>query len=144
VEVDDLCKPALGLPPEVSVGQGQNEYLPLIDLQTVQVERGPQGGHHIWIALRMKNLLRSGSRTVITGVSPETSIEIAPFEVIFTFDPGEGGSCLLYGLRYQLDARGVDYQPLLGKELDLTVTVTDRAGDSGQGSRRVTLSSTVL
>jgi hypothetical protein len=142
-ELDPVCKPTAGAPPEVIVGEGQNDFFPVADLQTVQVEAGPQGGHHIWIALRVKNLLRSGSRTTITALSPATGIEVAPFEVIFTFDPGEGGYCVLFGLRYQLDAGGVDYLPLLGKELDLTVTVTDRAGDGATGSRRVTLSSAV-
>ena len=142
-ELDPACKPTAGAPPEVIVGEGQNDFFPLADLQTVQVEAGPQGGHHIWMALRVKNLLRSGSRTTITGSSPSTGIEVAPFEVIFTFDPSEGGYCVLFGLRYQLDASGVDYLPLLGKELDVTVTVADRAGDIGTGSRRVTLSSDV-
>jgi len=131
-----------GAPPEVIVGQGQSDFLPLADLETVQVERGPQGGYHIWIAVRMKNLLRSGSRTVLTAVSPAVGTTISPFEVLFTYDPDEGGYCKLYGLRFQLDANGVDYLPLLGKELDVTATVTDRAADSGQGSRRVTLSTT--
>jgi hypothetical protein len=126
------------------VGQGQNDYLPLADLETVQVEQGPQGGHHIWIALRMKNLLRSGSRTVLSAVSPSSGAEVMPFEVIFTFETGDGGYCLLFGLRLQLDAGGVDYVPLLGQELDVTATVTDRSGDTGQGQRRVTLSSSVL
>lgn len=142
-ELDPTCKPMAGATPQVIVGEGQNDFFPLADLQTVQVEAGPQGGHHIWIALRVKNLLRSGSRTTITALSPAPGIEVPPFEVIFTFDPGEGGYCVLFGLRYQLDARGVDYLPLLGKELDLTVTVADRAGDAGMGSRRVTLSSDV-
>jgi hypothetical protein len=140
----DACKPRASAPTEVIVGQGQTSYLPLMDLEAVQVERGPQGGNHIWVALRMKNLFRSGSRTVIAAMSPDKGVAVAPLDIIFTFDPGEGGYCELFGLRYQLDARGVDVQPLLGKELDLTATVTDRAGDSGQGFRRVTLSPTIL
>jgi hypothetical protein len=105
----------------------------------VRVEAGPQGGHHIWIAILMKNLLRSGSRTTVTGVAQSTATQIAPYEVIFTFDPAEGGWCKLFGLRFQLDANGVDYVPLLGHELDVTVFVADRAGDMAQGARRVML-----
>ncbi|HEY3594306.1 MAG TPA: hypothetical protein VGL13_10540 [Polyangiaceae bacterium] len=144
VQLDAVCKTMAGAAPDVAVGQGQIGYEPLDDLQEVQVQEGPQGGHHIWIGVRMKNLLQSGSRTTISGVSPSTGIAIAPFEVIFTFDPGEGGYCELFGLRFQLDARGVDYVPLLGKELDVTAAVTDTSGDTGQGSRRVTLSAGVL
>jgi len=142
--LDSVCKLAAGATPEVVVGQGQSDYLPLTDLQTVQVEAGPQGGHHIWIAIRMKNLLRSGSRTTVTAMAPDSATRIAPYEVIFTFDPDEGGYCKLYGLRFQLDAGGVDYLPLLGKELDVTAIVVDRVGDSAEGLRRVTLSDIVL
>jgi hypothetical protein len=126
------------------VGQGQADYLTLTDLQEVRVEAGPQGGHHIWIAIEMKNLLQAGSRTTLTAVAPTTGTMIFPYEVIYTFDPAEGGYCKLYGLRFQLDAGGVDYVPLLGNELDVTATVMDAAGDSGQGTRRVTLSTTVM
>jgi hypothetical protein len=143
-ELDSVCKLTAGAVAEVVIGTGQSDYLPLVDLETVQVEAGPQGGHHIWIAIRMKNLLRSGSRTTLTAVAPDSGARIAPYEVIFTFDPDEGGYCKLFGLRFQLDAAGVDYLPLLGKELDVTAVVTDRAGDSAQGSRRVTLSDIVL
>jgi len=143
VELDAVCKTIAGLPPEVVVGQGQSDYLPLADLETVRVEAGPQGGHHVWVAIRMKNLLRSGSRTTLTGVAPGTGTKITPYEVIFTFDPAEGGYCKLFGLRFQLDLDGVDYVALLGQELDVTATVVDHAGDTGQGTSRVTLSPTV-
>jgi hypothetical protein len=134
-----VCKTVPGAPPEVEVGQGQSDYLPLTDLETVRVEPGPQGGHHIWIAIQMKHLLRAGSRTKLTAVAPSTGTNISPYEVIYTFEPAEGGYCKLFGLRFQLDADGVDYVPLLGRELDVTATVTDEAGDSGRGVRRVTL-----
>jgi hypothetical protein len=143
VELDAICKTISGAPPDVVVGQGQSDYFPLADLETVRVEAGPQGGHHVWVAIRMKNLLRSGSRTTITGVAPSTGTKITPYEVIFTFDPAEGGYCKLFGLRFQLDLDGVDYVPLLGQELDVTATVVDHSGDTGQGTRRVTLSPAV-
>ncbi len=139
-ELDGVCKAIAGATPEVIVGQGQSDYLRLADLDVVQVEEGPQGGHHVWLAILMKNLLRSGSRTLLTGVVPDTGTTIAPYEVIYTFDPTDGGYCKLFGLRFQLDLDGVDYVPLLGHELDVTATVTDRSGDVGQGSRRVVLS----
>jgi hypothetical protein len=132
-----------GATPELTLGKGQSDYLSLTDLETLQVETGPQGGHHIWLAIRMKNLLRSGSRTTLTGVAPSSGTKIPPYEVIYTFDPAEGGYCKLFGLRFQLDLDGVDYVPLLGGELDVTAKVTDRAGDSAEDTRRVTLSTTV-
>jgi hypothetical protein len=139
VELDGVCKTVAGAVPDVVVGQGQSDYFPLADLDEVKVETGPQGGHHIWLALRLKNLLRNGSQTTLTGVVPSTGMNITPYQVIYTFDPAEGGFCKLFGLRFQLDLDGTDYVSLLGRELDVTATVTDRAGDTGQGTRRVVL-----
>jgi len=117
-ELDGVCKTVAGAPPDVVLGKGQSDYLPLADLETLKVEAGPQGGHH----------------------APATGTMISPYEVIYRFDPAEGGYCKLFGLRFQLDLDGVDYIPLLGKELDVTVTVTDQGGDSAHDSRRVMLS----
>ena len=74
-----------------------------MDGVVAQVEAGPQGGHHIWVAVRMKGLLQSGSITSVTGHFPELDQDVGPFQVIFTFDQDEGGYCKLYGLRFQLD-----------------------------------------
>lgn len=139
----DVCKPAGAGEPVVLVGEGQADYLPLEDLEEVQVEGGPQGGHHIWIAIRMKNLRQSGSITAVSGHVPSLGHDISPFNVIFTFDPSEGGYCKLYGLRFQLDG-AIDIQELLGKVVRIRVTVTDPDGVVGVGEREVTLSETAI
>jgi hypothetical protein len=140
----DPCKPSLDKPAEVEVGQGQNEFAPLADGEIVQVERGPQGGYHIWLAIRVANLQRSGSRTSISAVVVMKQAALASYQAIFTFDPEEGGTCRLYGLRYRIDTGGFNYQELLGAELDLTVRVSDRSGTSAEGQKRVVLSSDVI
>ncbi|WP_437731926.1 hypothetical protein [Sorangium sp. So ce1335] len=140
----DLCEPdgAAGAP-VVVVGEGQADYFPLEELDEVQVEAGPQGGYHIFIAVRIKNLRRSGSLTVVSGVVPELDYTIAPLRVIFTLDQDEGGFCKLSGLRFRLDGERT-IEELLGKVVDVEVTVTDADGDTGTGKRRVTLSQTIL
>jgi hypothetical protein len=143
-DTPDLCRPANAGPPEVIVGSGQTDYLPLAPNQVVQLERGPQGGHHLYVALRMKNLHRSGSTTTITGKQPGSNVDIPPAAFIFTFDPAEGGYCKLYGLRYQLDAGGADYTQFLDKDFDLTVTVRDTNGTVGSGTVRVHIAPTLL
>lgn len=140
----DVCKPVLGATPQVIVGQGQSDYTPLADGDTVQVETGPQGGHHIWIALRTKNLNRSPTRTVLSAVQPDTGTKVQPFNVIFPYVVDEGGYCKLAMLRFQLDTGGIDYRQFLGKELDVTATVTDGSGDVGVGTRKVMLSATTI
>lgn len=143
-QMPDACRPANPGPPEVIVGTGQTDYLPLTDGQTVQAEKGPQGGHHVYVALRMHNLRQSGSTTTVSGTQPGTGVMIPPTAFIFTFDPDEGGYCKLYGLRYQLDNQGIDYTQFLGKPLDIQVVVKDSLGEVGTGVAHINVAPTVL
>ena len=143
----DRCKPRnpQGIStPALQIGTGQSYYLPLQKDQVLQAEAGPQGGHHIWIATRMKNLKQAGSTTKISGVQPGTGTVIPPTTLAFTYAPDEGGFCKLYGIRYQLDNEGVDYKQFLGKPLDLTVTVTDSAGATVTETTRVQIAPTLV
>lgn len=139
----DVCKPENPGDPTVVVGEGQADYLPMSDGDVAQVEAGPQGGHHIWVALRLKNLTQSGSITSLTGHFADLGYDVGPFNVIFTFDPDEGGYCKIYGLRFQLDTEH-DIQEMLGHTLEVTASIKDKDGDVGTGKRTVKLSDTIL
>jgi hypothetical protein len=139
----DTCKPANAGPPVVQVGTGQTDYLPLAG-QTIQAELGPQGGHHVWIAVRQDNLKQSGSTTTITSTQPSTGLAGPRTAFAFTFDPDEGGFCKLAGLRYQLDVDGTDYHQFLGQPLDVVVTIADPTGTTGTGVARVNIAPTIL
>ncbi|MFT3768025.1 MAG: hypothetical protein QM820_21455 [Minicystis sp.] len=139
----DVCKPANAGDPIVIVGEGQGDYLPTKDGDMAQVEAGPQGGHHIWVAIRTKNLAQSGSITSVTGHFPDLGYDVGPFDVIFTLEPDEGGYCKLYGLRFQLDVSH-DIDTLLGHPLDVKVQAKDPDADIGAGTRSVVLSSDIL
>jgi len=140
----DVCKPADAGPPEVQVGQGQADYLSMTDYELAQIEAGPQGGHHIWVAVRLKNLTQSGSITTVRGEIPALNLTISPLKVIFTMEPDEGGYCKLYGLRFQIDIDGGDIETFLGQELKVIVTVDGGDGATGMGERWVTLSDTII
>ncbi len=140
----DVCRPANAGPPEIILGNGQNDYLPLARGQTLKAQAGPQGGHHIWIALRMRNMKQSGSTTTLTATQPGSDVKVTPFSVVFTFQRDEGGFCKLYGLRFQLDANGVDYKQFLGKPLDVTATVKDTLGNVASATTRVNIDTTIL
>ncbi len=142
--VPDVCKPANAGPPVVQVGTGQTDYLPLTDGETVQAEQGPQGGHHIWIAVRQQNIQQTGSTTTITSVQPGTNLAGPRMSFVFTFQPDEGDFCKLYGLRYQLDLDGTDYHLFLGQPLDVTVTIADQSGTTGTGTAHIQISPTIL
>jgi hypothetical protein len=140
----DRCKPRGGGKPDLQVGTGQSYYIPLAAGHVLQAEAGPQGGHHIWIATRMKNMKQAGSTTKIVGVEPETRVTIPPTTLAFSYAPDEGGYCKLYGIRYQLDNEGIDYKQFLGKPLDLVVTVTDPAGTTATATTRVQIAPTLV
>ncbi len=140
----DLCKPANGGPPTLQLGTGQTGYTPLAPAQTLRAEAGPQGGHHIWIAVRMKNLKQAGSLTKISAVQPDTGVVIPPSTFAFTFERDEGGYCKLYGLRYQLDNGGIDYLQFLGKPLDVTATVLDAAQGTASSTVRIQVAPTLV
>ena len=147
VNTPDACRPVNAGPPEVILGKGQTDYGTLTPNETLRLERGPQGGHHLWIALRMKNLKQAGSRTAISGVQPGTGLKATPTAFVFTFDTDEGGYCKLYGLRFQVDAGGAlgeAHKPFLGKPLDVTVEVTDIAGKKASATQRVQIADKLL
>jgi hypothetical protein len=136
-DAPDVCRGLDAGAPIVQVGEGQTAYLPLTSGESVQMEQGPQGGHHIWLAVRQKNIKQQGSTITITSVQPGTNLAGPKISFVFTFAPDQGGFCVLSGLRYQLDIDGTDYTLFLGKPLDLTVTVTDQAGNTGTGKATV-------
>jgi hypothetical protein len=138
----DICKPYDG-PPVLLIGKGLSDYLPTSDYYVAQLEAGPQGGYHIYIALRMKNLRQSGSITTLTAYVKELDLDVSPYIVIFTFDPDEGGYCELSGLRFQLDGT-VPVSELLGKTVRVNANVKDKDGDVGTAERWVILSSDIL
>lgn len=143
-DAPDICRGIDAGAPVVQVGQGQTDYLPLTSGQTVQMEQGPQGGHHIWIAVRQDNLKQQGSTTTITGGQPGGGLAGPKMAFVFTFEPDQGGYCKLFGLRYQLDIDGTDYHLFLGKPLDVTVTIADPAGHTGTGTAHVEVAPTLL
>jgi hypothetical protein len=140
----DRCKPANAGPPILEVGTGQTDYQPMTPGQTLQAEAGPQGGHHIWIATRMKNMKQAGSTTKITGVQPDTHVTIPPTTLAFTYAQDERDFCKLFGIRHQLDNEGIDYKQFLGKPLDVVVAVTDPSGATVSSTARVQVAPTVI
>jgi hypothetical protein len=150
----DACRPAKPGPPEVILGTGQTDYATLTDGQELQLEQGPQGGHHIWLAVRMKNLRQSGSTTTVTSTVVDGPMVLEPLAVVFTFDRDEGSYCKVYGLRYQVDVSGLasdgtsipapDYHAFLGKTMTVTAEVVDSTGARASSSRTIHLKDKIL
>jgi hypothetical protein len=145
----DFCRPANHGAPELILGTGQTDFAPLADGQTLQLERGPQGGHHIWIAARMRNLRQSGSRTVLTAkLVNDPGSPIMPAAYVFTFDRDEGNYCKLWGLRFQLDSGAPDlatgYKRFLGQKVEVTVEVIDSTNAKATSTKTIQLADKLL
>jgi hypothetical protein len=146
-DAPDLCKPANHGDPDVQLGTGQTDFLPISNGQTLSLEKGPQGGHHIWIAVRMKNLKQSGSTTTVTGVQPDTKVTVPATGVVFTYDRDEGGYCKLFGITFRLDDPADPfnfYKQFLGKPLDVTVVVKDLSGATGTATAHILVAPKII
>ncbi len=140
----DGCRPQNAGAPRITVGSGASEYNELADDQVLPVERGPQGGHHVWVAIRTLNLARSGAFVSLRGRLIDDGAALPSTTFVFSLDNDEGGYCKLFGLRYQLDNGTLDYRTLLGKKLAIDATVTDRFGNTASDSARIVIASTVI
>ncbi|MBX3208564.1 MAG: hypothetical protein KF764_26260 [Labilithrix sp.] len=144
----DICRPAKRGEPEVILGTGQTDYTSLVDGQVLSLEKGPQGGHHIWIAARLRNLRQSGSTTTITSSLEGDPAPVPPVSFVFTFDRDEGSYCKVWGLRYQVDAGAGDlrsaYKRFLGKRLAVTVEIADSTGAKASSTRVVQIADKLL
>jgi hypothetical protein len=129
--------------PELTIGQGDSALAPLAEDETVTLEEGPQCGHHLWLALRMKNLAQSGTITTLSATQPGTSVAVPPTAFPYTWGPSDGGACDLVGLRFQLDVGGAAASAFLGKPLDVKVELKDKAGHTATATRHVNVASTM-
>jgi hypothetical protein len=129
-----------GTQSQLTIGQGQDTMAPLADGATLQVECGPQGGHHLWLALSMKDLAQSGTTTTLSASVPGTSTRIPPTAYAYAWSPADGGACELVGLRFQLDVGGVRIEDVLGKPLDIRIDAEDRAGRKAIATKHINVS----
>ena len=118
-----------GPAPELVLGKGENAFAPVAPGETLAVDCGPQGGNHVWLALRMKTLRQIGTVTMLSAAQPGAGgATVAPTAFPYTWSAIDGGGCELIGLRFQLDLAGAKIDDFLGKPLDITVNAKDKFG----------------
>lgn len=140
----DACFPVGAGEPTCFIGIGQADYLPIDDGEVAQVEAGPQGGHHIWIAVRMKNVHQFGTITTVRGHFEGLVHQPSEMSVIFSYEPDEGGYCKLFGIRYQLDTDYLDIHDVLGRQVEITVELKDKVGITATATKRIRLSNDII
>lgn len=129
--------------PEIEIAQGETKLEPLADGATIALERGPQCGHHLWLAVRMKNLAQSGTTTVLSATQPGGGVTVPATGFPYAYAGADGGACEIAGLRFQVDASGAQAAAFLGKPLDLTIEATDKAGRKATAVRHVVVANEV-
>ena len=134
----DACKTPSSGPPAVVIGQGEDAFAPLGDSEVVSIEAGPQGGHHVWLALRVNGLRQMGSRLTVGGTFPELAHELPPFTSLVALRRAAKGQCEIYGVRFQVD-QGLSVEAVRGRTLDIVVALEDPNGDVAKAMKRVTI-----
>jgi hypothetical protein len=137
------CKPKGAGAPELALSAGSRSFVPTSDGQVVDLVAGPQGGHHLWLALRAKNL-RHHSQITLTGHLSGPDIDIFPQMSTAVFvDYPSLGLCEATNLRLIVD-HDVDYQQFLGQELQIDIHIEDEDGAMADESTVVNVSNNVV
>jgi len=124
------CKPRAPIgAPTVVVGSGLDAFTPLDDQDELPIHAGDQGGHHVFLALRMRGLRQASIAKLSAEVSGVAGT-IGPLSSIAVFpDDPAAGHCETTGILFQIDTlHPID--DLLGKPIQITAEVLDADGDS--------------
>ncbi|MEN0062105.1 MAG: hypothetical protein AAGA48_08110 [Myxococcota bacterium] len=134
--------PEISGTPSIEVGSGQFDFEAVKVGQEVPIVRGPQGGDHVWLGVRIRNLdprrLRLDSQLFTaelpedTGLAEEVKEETVgePFFFFPPFFDDEAGDSIFRtaGLPHQVERSRVR-----GRRLRLEVLATDRDGRTATG-----------
>jgi hypothetical protein len=115
----------------VEIGTGQESFTPLADDDLVDVVTGPQGGQHIWTAVRVHGVPPDGLRVNVSGIVTDDTTPLGPAS-------GWAGPWTTVGDAAELDGMRayVDYAPS-GTSILLEVQVIAADGRHGEDHRTV-------
>lgn len=125
---DPACEAVAGTAPSVTIGTGTQVFAPVADGATVELERGFQGGIHVYGALRTAGLAQDPSRRarlpIVTFRTLDDGVAIGGFSnVATTLQPiGDG---VLEGLALQAVFDSADPTDVIGQIVTLHAEVRD-------------------
>jgi hypothetical protein len=126
----------------VVLAKGESDVTPIVDDETLQIEAGPQCGHHLWLGVRMKDLAQQGTTTIVSATQPGSAIAVPATAVPYAYGPAADGTCELAGIRFQVDGSGAKAADFLGKPLDIKLEAKDKAGRAATVTKRVKIAPT--
>jgi hypothetical protein len=115
-------------------------FAPIEALEPLDPVAGGQGGYHVYLAIRTKNL-RQTSAVTLTGYVPDLDATVGPFSFNAEFpESPEVGACELSGIRFRLDTVTGDVADLLGLAVEVTAQVADEDGATNQDVKLISIS----
>ncbi|MEZ4308083.1 MAG: hypothetical protein R3F14_08570 [Polyangiaceae bacterium] len=138
LSVRDGCKTPPSDSPSLTIGKGLDAYGELAEDEVVAIEPGPQGGHHVWLAMRAKGLRQMGSVLRTNGSYPDLGSELGESTSILTLRKAGEGECEIWGIRYQVD-RALPVEDVRGQALDIEISLEDPDGDKAVATKRVVI-----
>jgi hypothetical protein len=139
VDYADECRPEGAGDPQLTVGQGVDHFEPLEEGDLLVMHSGSQGGFHVWVALRARDLHREGSTTTVDIRRADTGEELCGAEIPWDFTPSEGGACDLWGIRCVVSFDIAGASQLHGKEAIVSAKAVDLLGNVAFAERTVVL-----
>lgn len=139
VDYADECRPEGAGEPTLAVGQGIDHFEPLAEGGLLVMHAGSQGGFHVWVALRARDLHREGSTTSVDVRRADTGEELCAAKVPWDFTPSEQGACDLWGIRCVVTFDIAGAAQLNGKEAVVSAKAVDLLGNVAFAERLVVL-----
>jgi hypothetical protein len=118
-------------PPSLRMGTGETRFEALANGQEVTLIRGPQGGVHMWLALKVDGL---NPAKVWLDVETRYGAQVRQSRAIQKLDAVDGQATLVGWPAIMDESAFVD-----GDTVSVHVLLTDETGESAQGEVRVKL-----
>jgi hypothetical protein len=110
--------------PVLEIGTGEFAFEPVDDEQVVPIVRGPQGGDHVWVGLRVSDVDPRGFRAeTIAHYTARDEAAGEPLFFEFNLLPTDDGRHFYAGLPHVVEPADVH-----GKKIRFVLEVTDRGG----------------
>lgn len=134
----DACKSPSSGAPEIVPGKGQSSFKVLEYGEVLPIEPGPQGGHHVWLALHARGLRQMGSQLTAGGSFPDLGVDLPVVRTVVTLRRAGEGLCEVHGIRLQVD-HGLDIEAVKGQPLDVALSLEDPDGDVATAATRIVI-----
>lgn len=118
----------------VEVGTGEGVFQPITRETVVDVVYGPQGGHHVWTAVRVTGAKLSSAQINVFARLSEGGASVGrPSRVLTDFGRANGAEQVHAGITNFVD----DPSAVSGKYVVLRVEVIGPGGEHGEDERTV-------